>query len=186
MKVRLGFVSNSSSASFLIATKEEMTYSQLRKSITDYFRKNKYNFYLPISKEYTVFNLKYSSLYRDMFDTDKDLHIIPASSEQFASVYLKKSPKLVIESAIEILTKINWESVSEITDLELNPISYRETQSDKKRDSSHILEVPFLKELKKMGYKYFYPGKGIPKDERWLFGLRIVNNKLALFVAKAY
>jgi len=42
LKVRLGFVSNSSSVSFLIATKKELTESQLKNKLLEYFRlKNK-------------------------------------------------------------------------------------------------------------------------------------------------
>ena len=36
MKIRLGFVSNSSSASFIIATKKNITESFLRKKLTEY------------------------------------------------------------------------------------------------------------------------------------------------------
>jgi len=38
MKIRLGFVSNSSSASFIVATKKDLTESFLRKKLTEYFK----------------------------------------------------------------------------------------------------------------------------------------------------
>lgn len=50
MKIRFGFVSNSSSASFLIATKRELTVTLLRKKLIKYFR-SKYNYNRNIVEE---------------------------------------------------------------------------------------------------------------------------------------
>lgn len=94
---------------------------------------------------------------------------------------------MAINRAFSILSDIYWEGVSDTTDPILNPISYREKEfDDEKKDKSHILKMPFYKELKDKGYNYFYRGKGVPDDQVWLFGIRIEDEELALYVAEGY
>lgn len=139
MKVRLGFVSNSSSASFLIASKKEITYSLIKKNLIDYFKKD------------------------------------------------RGYPMYITKIAIDIFSKIFWEAVSETTDPDLNPISYREKEYDPENNNKkYILNLPFYKELSSKGYNYFYKGEGVSDEIRWLFGIRIENKDFALHVANSY
>lgn len=149
MKIRLGFVSNSSTASFIIATKEEVTHTQIKKKIIDYFRRRSKRLYIP--------------------------NIWPKVS------WIRKAPRIRIDKAVEILTKIQWECVME-SPKEDNPVSYR-----RERPYYDKGTIPYYDELKRRGFKYFYEGSGVDaREDRWLFGLKICSRDLDLYVDSGY
>lgn len=115
MKIRTGFVANSSTSSFVIATKKELTLSLIEKKIIDYFRVNPRRLLIPSYWDPDIYNFKRSPRMRmekaikNFFNisweatssiTDKDLNPISYREKKYDGEEENKYVRKVLNYSI--------------------------------------------------------------------------------------